>query len=36
MFKSDDLKGPIALAFGFEDQVAPAKALSKFIKDTNL
>ena len=31
---ADALKGPIALAFGFEDQVAPAKALSKFIKDT--
>ena len=31
---ADTLKGPIAIAFGFEDQVAPAKALSKFIKDT--
>ena len=31
---ADSLKGPIAMAFGFEDQVAPAKALSKFIKDT--
>ena len=31
---TDALKGPIALAFGFEDQVAPAKALSKFIKET--
>ena len=31
---SDLFKGPIAIAFGFEDQVAPAKALSKFIKDT--
>ena len=31
---SDTLKGSIAIAFGFEDQVAPAKALSKFIKDT--
>ena len=31
---ADSLKGPIAIAFGFEDQVAPAKALSKFIKDT--
>lgn len=30
---ADSLKGPIAIAFGFEDQVAPAKALSKFIKD---
>ena len=28
------LKGPIAIAFGFGDQVAPAKALSQFIKDT--
>ncbi len=31
---SDALTGPIAIAFGFEDQVAPAKALAKFIKDT--
>ena len=31
---TETLKGPIAIAFGFEDQVAPAKALSKFIKDT--
>lgn len=31
---SDSLKGPIAIAFGFEDQVAPAKALSNFIKET--
>ena len=31
---AETLKGPIAIAFGFEDQVAPAKALSKFIKDT--
>ena len=31
---AESLKGPIAIAFGFEDQVAPAKALSKFIKDT--
>ena len=30
---ADTLKGPIALAFGFGDQVAPAKALSNFIKD---
>lgn len=28
------LKGPIAIAFGFEDQVSPAKIVSKFIKDT--
>ena len=27
-------KGPIALAFGFEDQVSPAKAVSNFIKET--
>lgn len=31
---AESLTGPIAIAFGFEDQVAPAKALSKFIKDT--
>ncbi len=31
---ADAMKGPIALAFGYGDQVAPAKALSKFIKDT--
>ena len=31
---ADSLKGPSALAFGFEDQVAPAKALSQFIKET--
>ena len=31
---TDKLNGPIALAFGFEDPVGPAKALSKFIKDT--
>ena len=31
---SETFKGPIAIAFGFKDQVAPAKALSKFIKDT--
>ena len=31
---SDSLKGPIALAFGYGDQVAPAKALSQFIKET--
>ncbi len=31
---TETFKGPIAIAFGFEDQVAPAKALSKFIKDT--
>ena len=31
---AETLKGPIAIAFGFTDQVAPAKGLSKFIKDT--
>src|SRR5574344_192346 len=31
---AETFKGPIALAFGFNDQVAPAKALSKFIKET--
>jgi len=29
----DALKGPTAVAFGFEDEVAPAKVLSKFIKE---
>ncbi len=31
---ADSLTGPVAIAFGFEDQVSPAKAVSKFIKDT--
>jgi len=31
---ADSFKGPIAIAFGFEDQVSPAKAVAKFIKDT--
>ena len=31
---AETFKGPIAIAFGFNDQVEPAKALSKFIKDT--
>ena len=31
---AESLKGPIALAFGYGDQVAPAKALSQFIKET--
>jgi len=31
---ADSLKGPIALAFGFKDQVSPAKALASFIKET--
>ena len=30
---TETFKGPIAIAFGFGDQVAPAKVLSKFIKD---
>lgn len=30
---TDSLKGPSAIAFGFEDPVSPAKALSKFIKE---
>lgn len=30
---SDCFKGPIALAFGFKDQISPAKALSSFIKE---
>ena len=30
---SESLKGPSAIAFGFEDPVSPAKALSQFIKD---
>ena len=31
---TEKLTGPIALAFGFEDPVSPAKAVTKFIKDT--
>ena len=31
---SDSFKGPVALAFGYGDQVMPAKTLAKFIKDT--
>lgn len=31
---SDAFKGPVALAIGFEDQVAPARIMAKFIKDT--
>ncbi len=31
---SDLMKGPIAIAFGFEDQVSPAKIVSEFIKTT--
>lgn len=30
---TDSFKGPIALAFGFNDQVSPAKVLAKFITD---
>ena len=31
---ADALTGPVAIAFGFDDQVAPAKALAKFIKES--
>lgn len=31
---ADSLTGSVAIAFGFDDQVAPAKALAKFIKET--
>ena len=31
---TEKLTGPIALAFGFEDPVSPAKAVSEFIKKT--
>ena len=31
---ADSMRGPIAIAFGFKDQVGPAKAIAKFIKDT--
>lgn len=31
---TDSFKGPIGIAFGFEDQVAPAKILAKFIKES--
>jgi len=30
---TDVFKGPIALAFGFKDQVSPAKTLTSFIKE---
>ncbi len=30
---AETLKGPVAIAFGFQDEVAPAKILTKFIKD---
>lgn len=29
---NDIFKGPVAIAFGYEDQAAPAKVLTKFIK----
>lgn len=31
---TESLKGPIALAFGFKDQVSPAKIVTNFIKAT--
>jgi len=31
---AESLTGPTAIAFGFKDQVAPAKAVSKFISET--
>ena len=31
---ADKMTGPVALAFGFEDPVAPAKAVANFIKET--
>jgi len=31
---TDALTGSVALAFGYEDQVAPAKVLAKFIKES--
>lgn len=31
----DYFKGPTAVAFGYEDPVAPAKVLCKFVKDAN-
>ena len=30
---AETFKGPIAVAFGFEDPAAPAKVLAKFIKE---
>ena len=30
---AESLKGPVAIAFGFKDEVAPAKVLTKFIKE---
>lgn len=31
---TEALTGPVAIAFGFEDQVSPAKAVAKFIKES--
>ncbi len=31
---AEKMTGPIALAFGFEDPVSPAKAVAKFIKES--
>ena len=31
---ADSLTGPVSIAFGFDDQVAPAKVLAKFMKET--
>ena len=31
---TESMTGPIAVAFGFEDQVSPAKAVAKFIKES--
>ena len=31
---TETFKGPIALAFGFEDEVSPAKVVAKFIKES--
>ena len=31
---ADSFTGPVAIAFGFDDQVAPAKVLAKFMKET--
>lgn len=30
---TETLKGPVAIAFGFKDEVAPAKIVTKFIKE---
>lgn len=30
---ADALKGPVAIAFGFGDEVTPAKVLTKFVKE---